>query len=57
MTKQEVASFVAVKCAPPTSRHCTQLDRQFLNAIRIKPDCLPFVPAAVVTRLKKDGLL
>lgn len=34
-----------------------QLDRQFLNAIRVKPDCLHSVPAAVVARLKKEGLL
>ncbi|WP_374833995.1 hypothetical protein [Paenochrobactrum pullorum] len=42
------------------TRACTttaHLDRQFLNAIRVKPDCLPSVPAAVVARLKKDGLL
>lgn len=33
------------------------LDRQFLNAIRVKTDCLPSVPAAVVARLKMEGLL
>lgn len=38
-------------------RTTQQLDHQFLNAIRVKPDCLPSVPAAVVARLKKDGLL
>lgn len=41
--------------APSTTT--AQLDHQFLNAIRVKPDCLPSVPAAVVARLKKDGLL
>lgn len=41
-----------------SSRCITQhLDRQYLHAISVKPDCLPTVPAAVVARLKKEGLL
>ena len=43
---------------PHTTMRTTQrLDHQFLNAIRINPDFLPSVPAAVVARLKKEGLL
>lgn len=33
----------------------SKLDLQFLNAIRIKPDCLPSVPPAVVLRLTAVG--
>lgn len=48
---------VAWQAPHATMRTTQRLDRQFLNAIRVKPDCLPSVPAAVVARLKLEGLL
>lgn len=50
--------MVGTTMLPHTTMRTTKfLDRQYLNAIRVKPDCLPSVPAAVVARLKMEGLL